>query len=55
MKTNNLKVQKLVECQFEFQDDMDYEFFSGSCNTFTEPNDLVLLCFDYNNPQACFT
>ena len=51
----SLKVSKIVGCQMLRQSDMIFEFYKGSCNTFTEPEPKVLLCFDLNKSQACFT
>ena len=36
-------------------DDMDFDFYKGACQTFTDPEPVVLLCFDYNDNRACHT
>jgi len=50
-----LKVSKIIGCQLVRQQDMIFEFYKGSCNTFTEPEPKVLLCFDLNRSQTCYT
>ena len=35
--------------------DLDFNFYKGACQTFIDPEPLVLLCFDYNDNRACRT
>ena len=39
----------------ERQDDLDFDFWHGACNTFNQPDQKVLLCFDYWNNRQCHT
>ena len=34
-------------------DDLPFEFFRGSCNTFAAPEEKALLCFGDNNRKGC--
>jgi len=47
------KASKIVGCKLERQTDMTFDLYVGACNTFNEPNPIVLLCFDSNNNQEC--
>ena len=49
------QANKIVGCKLERQTDMNFNFGYGSCNTFNEPNQKVLLCFDYDNSRECHT
>ena len=40
------QASKIVGCKLERQTDMIFELFKGACNTFSHPEEKVLLCFD---------
>merc|ERR1711990_433021 len=52
---NSRQVSKVVGCKLERQDNLDFDFYLGSCNTFNQPDQKVLLCFDYRNAKQCHT
>ena len=47
------KLSKIVGCKLERQGDLIFDFDKGSCNTFSQPDPKVLLCFDMTNTQEC--
>ena len=49
------KVSKVIGCNLVRLTDLDFKFSHGSCNTFTEPEPKVLLCFDEDNARQCHT
>ena len=49
------QVSKIVGCEMVRQDDMSFDFYVGSCNSFSHPKPLILLCFDYSHPSECHT
>ena len=54
-ENKNFKASRIEGCKLVRQDDLGFDFYYGSCNTFQSPTELVLLCFDYDHPQTCFT
>ena len=49
------QASKLVGCKLERQTDLIFEFYKGACNTFSQPEEKVLLCFGNLNPRECHT
>ena len=49
-----LKVSKIVDCKLVRQNDLHFTFYAGSCNSFSEPEPMTLLCFDLSHPQQCY-
>ena len=50
------EVSKVVGCQMIKQSfDLPYSFYGGSCNSFSMPDEKVLMCFSYqtNSPKSC--
>ena len=35
------------------EDDLPFNFYAGSCNTFTAPEEKALLCFSRDNRKQC--
>ena len=54
---NNLYIQfqvsKIVGCEMVRQNDLTFDFTSGSCNSFAQPKPRILLCFDYIHSTEC--
>ena len=49
------QASKIVGCKLERQTDLNFDFQSGACNTFNQPDQNVLLCFDRDNGSQCHT
>ena len=49
------QASKIVGCKLERQTDLIFDFYAGACNTFNQPEQKVLLCFDYTNTRQCHT
>jgi len=49
------QLSKINGCKMERQPDMPFDFYKGSCNTFSEPTPRVLLCFDFIGDRDCHT
>ena len=47
------QVSKIVGCEMVRQNDMPFDFYYGSCNSFAQPKPRILLCFDNNHPTEC--
>ena len=54
-ETKIFKASRIEGCKLIRQNDLEFDFYYGSCNTFQSPTESVLLCFDYDHPQTCFT
>ena len=55
-KNYQFKMSKIVGCKMVRQErDLDFDFYKGACQTFTDPEPVVLLCFDYNENRSCRT
>ena len=56
---NNLYIQfqvsKIVGCEMVRQNDMTFDFYLGSCNSFAQPKPRILLCFDDKRSSECNT
>ena len=54
---NNLYIQfqvsKIIGCGMVRQNDLTFNFYLGSCNSFTQPKPRILLCFDYDHGTEC--
>ena len=55
MNQISIKASKIEVCKLVRQHDLPFDYFFGSCNTFLQPTEKVLLCFDYDQPQTCHT
>jgi hypothetical protein len=53
--SNKRQVSKIVGCKLEHQTDLTFDFTHGACNTFTQPEPKVLLCFGTSNEKDCRT
>ena len=51
----SFQLSKIVGCEMVRQQDMDFDFYKGSCNSFTQPTPKVLLCFSYYHTKECHT
>ena len=51
----SFQASKIVGCKLERQTDLIFDFYKGACNTFNQPEQKVLLCFDYTNTRECHT
>merc|ERR1712176_1737682 len=49
------KASKISGCKLEHHVDMNFNFHAGACQTFTDPDPKVLLCFDQTNHRQCHT
>ena len=49
------KASKIVNCELKQQPDLEFDFYGGSCNSFTHPEPKILLCFDYDHSNECHT
>jgi len=49
------QLSKVDGCSLKLVGAIPFNFYYGSCNTFAFPEEKVLLCFDLNNPQSCYT
>ena len=49
------QASKIVGCKLERQADLTFDFYHGACNTFNQPEEKVLLCFDDTNVRECHT
>ena len=50
------QASKIEGCKMVRQSDMSFDFYQGACNTFLEPNEKVVLCFNYvdsNDSKIC--
>ena len=46
------QVSKIQGCELVQQGDLPFDFYAGSCNTFLEPTQRILLCFTYLNTNG---
>ena len=46
-------MSKIVGCSLVRQKDLPFDFDSGACNVFNQPQPKVFLCFDFNEKQKC--
>jgi len=49
------QLSKVVGCALKREGRIPFNFYYGSCNTFSFPAEKVLLCFDLNHSQSCHT
>ena len=49
------QASKIVNCELKRQSDLEFDFYGGSCNSFTHPEPKILLCFDYEHSKECHT
>ena len=53
-KKMNYKLFKINGCRLERQGDMPFQLCAGSCGNYNlGGQDIVLLCFDYNDQKTC--
>ena len=52
---NLFKASKIEGCTLVRQQDLPFDHYYGSCKTFLQPTERVLLCFDYSQNQVCHT
>lgn len=52
-KIKVIKASKIEGCKLVRQHDLPFHFASGVCNSFLQPIERVLLCFDDNHGSTC--
>ena len=50
-----VQASKIEGCELVRQFDLPFDFHRGFCETFLQPVEQVLFCFDENSQQACHT
>ena len=46
-------MSKIEGCSLIRQGDLPFDFNTGACNVFNQPQPNVLLCFEYTQKQQC--